>query len=154
MGHFALSIMQAMSSCVLLSLQRTHMLSALLTVHFTLQIVVDDDFDDNFGLDEALNNATAGKTQTAHNSYAPGRMQQGFDGQQGNGAPPTPPGAQPPQILNCECGLQCSYIMAKTAKNDGRWFYRCVTGPSKAVMVAVMLMLLLCMSCVLECMTP
>lgn len=120
------------------------MLSALLAVHVKLQIVVDDDFDDNFGLDEALNNVAAGKTPTAPNSYAPGSMQQGFGGQQTNGAPPTSPGAQPPEILNCDCGLQCSYIMAKTAKNDGRWFYRCVSIPSKAVMVAVTHMLLLC----------
>ena len=114
----------------------TQMLSALLTVHVIIQLDIDDDFDDNFGLDEALNNATAGKTPTAPSSYAPGSMQQGFGGQQANSAPPTSPGAQPPEILNCECGLQCSYIMAKTAKNDGRWFYRCGTAPSKAVMVA------------------
>lgn len=123
----------------------TQTLPALLTVCVILQTVADDDFDDNFGLDEALNNATAGKTPTAPNSDAPGSMQQDVDGQQGNGAPPTPPGAQPPEILNCDCGLQCSYIMAKTAKNDGRWFYRCVTVPSKAVAVMHMLLLYTCL---------
>lgn len=107
------------------------MLLALLTVHVIFQLVVDDDFDDNFGLDEALNNATAGKTPAAASSYAPGSMHQGFGGQHADNAPPTSPGAQAPEVLNCECGLQCSYIMAKTAKNDGRWFYRCVTVSSR-----------------------
>lgn len=119
------------------------LLSALAALDI-FQHVADDDFDDNFGLDEALNGATAGKAPAAPHSYAPGSMQQGFDGQQNhaqqqgfgghqaNGAPPTSPGAQPPEILNCECGLQCSYIMAKTAKNDGRWFYRCVSTASES----------------------
>lgn len=52
-------------------------------------------------------------------------QQQGYGGHQTNGVQPMSPGAQPPEALNCDCGLQCSYIMAKTAKNDGRWFYRC-----------------------------
>ena len=141
-SHIASCIMQAMSQCVS---NETQTLPALLTVCVILQTVADDDFDDNFGLDEALNNATAGQTPTAPNSDAPGSMQQGFDGQQGNGAPPTPPGAQPPEILNCDCGLQCSYIMAKTAKNDGRWFYRCVKVPSRAVAVLHMLLLYTCL---------
>ncbi|KAL3133169.1 hypothetical protein ABBQ38_007062 [Trebouxia sp. C0009 RCD-2024] len=99
----------------------------------------DDDLDENFGLDEALNTATTGKAQAAPGSHGVtgNAQQQGWEGQphlaqqqgygshQANGVQPTSPGAQPPEILNCDCGLQCSYIMAKTAKNDGRWFYRC-----------------------------
>ena len=124
-------------------------------IHGQLPHVADDDFDNNFGLDEALNNATADKAAAAPNSYGaspfhPGggqqgyegqrnsAQQQGFGGQQAGGAQPTSPGAQPPEILNCECSLQCSYIMAKTAKNDGRWFYRydarhCKAGGAHAV---------------------
>lgn len=120
------------------------LLSAILAAFNTLKHVADDDSDDNFGLDEALNGAAAGKAPAAPHSYAPGSRQQGFDsqqnhaqqqgfgGHQANGAPPTSPGAQPPEILNCDCGLQCSHIMAKTAKNDGRWFYRCVLVPSES----------------------
>ena len=80
------------------------------------------DFDDNFGFEDG---GEPDVGAAAYNSYAPAPYQpdpqQGFDGAQ------TSPGAvQPPEILNCTCGLQCSYIMAKTAKNDGRWFYRSV----------------------------
>ena len=88
----------------------------------------DDDFDDSFGFDDALNNAGGGNVLAAPNSHggAPfrhGSEQQPFGHQQADGGQlPLP--SEPPEILNCECGLQCSYIMAKTAKNDGRWFYR------------------------------
>lgn len=89
-----------------------------------------------------MNTATTGKAQAAPGSHGVtgNAQQQGWEGQphlaqqqgygshQANGVQPTSPGAQPPEILNCDCGLQCSYIMAKTAKNDGRWFYRCGLG--------------------------
>ena len=93
-----------------------------------------DDFDDNFGFGDGGNPNVGG---SAYNSYAPAphhqNPQQGFDG------PPTSPGAaQPPEILNCSCGLQCSHIMAKTAKNDGRWFYRSVELGSAGLPVRVL----------------
>ncbi|KAL0025213.1 hypothetical protein WJX77_007617 [Trebouxia sp. C0004] len=83
-----------------------------------------DDFDDNFGFDDAGNTDAGVAARSAYTNHAPGSEQQ--DPQQGfGGAPTSPGGVQPPEVLNCSCNLQCSYIMAKTAKNDGRWFYRC-----------------------------
>ena len=87
--------------------------------------VADDDFDDSFGLAEAVD-ATIDQARPPANSVY-GQASHHQDAQQGvSGQGPTtsPGGVQPPEILNCHCGMQCSYIMAKTPKNDGRWFYR------------------------------
>ena len=85
----------------------------------------DDDFDDNLGLAEAVDATIGAAKPAANNAYGQGSFypdaQQGTGGQ---GQATSPGGVQPPEILNCNCGLQCSYIMAKTQKNDGRWFYR------------------------------
>ena len=111
----------------------------------------DDDFDDNLGLADAVDAAINAPGPKPSGGYAAApfqqNVQQGFDasggypnapyqqnaqqgfdhaqqGSSGQQQPTSPGGVQPPEILNCHCGLQCSYIMAKTQKNDGRWFYR------------------------------
>ncbi|DBB09155.1 TPA: hypothetical protein ACH3X3_007760 [Trebouxia sp. C0006] len=87
-----------------------------------------DDFDDNFGFGDAGNTDAGAAAPSPYANHAPASYQQGQQqGQQQGfgGAPTSPGGVQPPEVLNCSCNLQCSYIMAKTAKNDGRWFYRC-----------------------------
>ncbi len=90
-----------------------------------------DDFDDNFGFDDAGNTDAGAAAPSPYTNHASASYQQGP--QQGfGGAPTSPGGVQPPEILNCSCNLQCSYIMAKTAKNDGRWFYRSAKWPRKA----------------------
>ena len=38
--------------------------------------------------------------------------------------PLSPGHAEPPMKVDCECKMQCTYMMAKTQKNNGRWFYR------------------------------
>lgn len=38
--------------------------------------------------------------------------------------PQSPGHAEPPLKVDCECKMQCTYMMAKTQKNNGRWFYR------------------------------
>ena len=39
--------------------------------------------------------------------------------------PLSPGHAEPPMKIDCDCKMQCTYMMAKTPKNNGRWFYRC-----------------------------
>lgn len=41
-------------------------------------------------------------------------------------SPLSPGHAEPPVKIECNCKVQCTYMMAKTQKNDGRWFYRSV----------------------------
>ena len=91
-----------------------------------------DDFDDNFGFGDAGNTDAGAAAPSPYANHAPASYQQGQQqGQQQGfgGAPTSPGGVQPPEVLNCSCNLQCSYIMAKTAKNDGRWFYRSAQWP-------------------------
>lgn len=44
--------------------------------------------------------------------------------------------------IDCDCHMQCTYMMAKTQKNNGRWFYRsavCYTAATLALPFSKML---------------